>query len=253
VVAGSREKAGAAVLCSNAAVATGCGLVTLVIHPEASDRLEGLAPEVMVEFEASPEKLDWSRFTAAAVGPGFGLDADRRSCLRTLFEELPLPALFDADGLTALGELPVASVHPRCITPHPGEAARLLGSSTEEIQRDRWTAIQKLRSIAPCLLKGRYSLIADLEGRVRVNMPGNSALSTAGSGDVLTGIAAALLAQGLAPLDTLTSAAYLHGWTAQRSGRSRLTASELIALLGPAMDAVGSSGKPLSAKSVIGP
>ena len=73
------------------------------------------------------------------------------------------------------------------------------------------------------------------------------------SGDVLTGMVGALLAQGLNPADSLTSAAYLHGWVAQQSGRSRLSASELIGHLGPALDTVGQSAKPLSAKSVIGP
>ena len=121
------------------------------------------------------------------------------------------------------------------------------------VQRDRWAAIQTLRQIAPSLLKGRYSLIAESGGRIRVNTTGTPALSTAGSGDVLTGMTAALLAQGVAPLDSLTMAAYLHGWVAQRSGRSRLAASELITGLGPAIDAVGQSTKPLSAKSVIGP
>ena len=253
VIAGSQEKAGAAVLCSNAAVAMGCGLVTLVIHPEAATRLEGLGPEVMVEFSEAPLELDWSRFTAAAVGPGFGLDSDQRGCLQALFQKLPLPAVFDADALTALGQMPEKSAFARCLTPHPGEAGRLLGMGTSEVQADRWAAIQTLRQLAPSLLKGRYSLIAEAEGRIRVNMTGTPALSTAGSGDVLTGMAAALLAQEVAPLDSLTMAAYLHGWVAQRSGRSRLAASELITGLGPAIDAVGQSKKPLSSKSVIGP
>jgi NAD(P)H-hydrate epimerase len=253
VIAGSLEKAGAAVLCSNAAVAMGCGLVTLVIHPEAVNRLEGLGPEVMVECSSDPTSLDWSRFDAAAVGPGFGLDSEQQHRLNTLFQTLPLPAVFDADGLTALGEQPVPSSFTRCITPHPGEAARLLGTCSTEIQKNRWSAIEKLSAIAPCLLKGRYSLIASPGTRVRVNMTGNSALSTAGSGDVLTGMVGALLAQGLNSADSLTSAAYLHGWVAQQSGRSRLSASELVGHLGPALDTVGQSAKPLSAKSVIGP
>ena len=253
VLAGSREKAGAAVLCSNAALAMGCGLVTLVVPAEASHRLEGLGPEVMVEFSDEPTTLDWSRFTAAAVGPGFGLDSGRAAILRELYQALPLPAVFDADGLTALGSTPGTSRYPRCLTPHPGEAARLLGLSSGEVQEDRWAAIQRLRALAPCLLKGRYSLIAEAVGRVRVNMTGSSALSTAGSGDVLTGMSAALLAQEVEPLDALTMASYLHGWVASRSGRSRLSASELVAGIGPALDAVGQSEKPLSAKSVIGP
>ena len=253
VIAGSQEHAGAAVLCCNAAVALGCGMVSLAIHPAAKERLGALAPEVMVEFLEDPRALDWKRFSAAAVGPGFGTNSTQKACLKDLFLEADLPAVFDADGLTSLGEAPKPSPHPRCLTPHPGEAARLLGCTPAEIQADRWGAIRRLSEVAPCLLKGRYSLIAKQGCPTRINLTGTAALSTAGSGDVLTGMVGALLAQGVEPHDALTSAAFLHGWVATRSGRSRLAASELVQRLGEAIDSVGECSTPLPTRSLIGP
>jgi len=253
VIAGSREKAGAAVLACNAALAAGCGLVTLFIHPDALDRLGQLGPEIMVRPTEHPDAMGLEDFDALAVGPGFGLGIAQQSQLRALWEAAPLPAVFDADALTALGARPKSSVHPRCMTPHPGEAGRLLGCSTQDVQADRQAALARLTEISPCLLKGRNSLIGDGGDRFRINTTGSAALATAGSGDVLTGIVGALLAQGLARLDALTMGAFLHGWAAERVGRGYLAASELYVDLGSAMATVAERDTVLPTRSLIGP
>jgi NAD(P)H-hydrate epimerase len=253
VIAGSPEKAGAAVLACNAALATGCGLVSLLIHPDALDRLGQLGPEIMVQPTDNVAQADLSGFSALAVGPGFGTDAASEKALRSLWTDAPLPAVFDADGLSALVGAFASSPHSRCITPHPGEAGRLLESSSVGIQSDRIGAIRSLSAVAPALLKGRNSLISSGAGPIRINRTGSAALATAGSGDVLTGIVGALLAQGIAPFDALTMAAFLHGWAAERIGRPHLAAGELNQALGEAMATVGERGDVLAARSLLGP
>jgi len=253
VIAGSREKAGAAVLACNAALAAGCGLVSLLIHPDAVDRLGQLGPEIMIQPVDALTSADLSPFSALAVGPGFGTDPLAQEALRFLWENADCPAVFDADGLTALAGTFSTSTHPRCITPHPGEAARLLGSDASSIQADRIEAIRTLSAVAPALLKGRHSLISDAEGPIRINRTGNAALATAGSGDVLTGIVGAMLAQGVQPKDALTMSAFLHGWAAERVGRTHLAAGELNQVLGEAMATVGERKDVLSARSLLGP
>jgi hydroxyethylthiazole kinase-like uncharacterized protein yjeF len=254
VIAGSVECAGAAILTCNAAVASGCGLVTLLIHPSALERLGQLAPEVMVQPISDPAHADLSAFTGLAVGPGFGTDPDQKESLRAVWQQATQPAVFDADALTALEGHLLPSPNPRCLTPHPGEAARLLGKSSADIQADRLGAVRALAAVAPTLLKGRNTLIAQADsGPVRINPTGNSALATAGSGDVLTGIVGALLAQKVAPFEALTMAAFLHGWAAECLARPHFAAGELNDVLGQAMLSLSDAGPVLPARSVIGP
>ena len=201
VYAGSRGMEGAGVLTCLAALRAGCGLVTL--H---SDRVpRGLPVEVMHTTETLHERYD-----AVAVGPGLGVDPE---ALR-LWRELALPGVFDADGLNSLGPRPESSRHPRAITPHVGEAARLLGWKSQEVVERRLEASRALEGIAPSLLKGPNTLV----GARSFNPTGGPMLATAGSGDVLTGIVGAFLARGLASFEALQAGAFVHGLAGELAG-----------------------------------
>jgi hydroxyethylthiazole kinase-like uncharacterized protein yjeF len=232
VVAGSVERAGAAVLVCAAAIRSGCGLVSLFIAPEAIPRLGALPPEVMLRLDApTPEAL--AGFSAAAVGPGVGVEDAASNLLRSLWCALQIPAVFDADGLAALAQDPAPSPHPRAITPHPGEAGRLLGKTSAEVQADRLGTIHALGLLAPALLKGRHTLISGAPPSL--NPTGHPGLAVAGAGDVLTGLVGGLLAQGLSPQDALCVGAYVHGLAADQIGPGPFTASELAHALPKAL------------------
>jgi NAD(P)H-hydrate epimerase len=225
VLAGSEEKAGAAILACNAAIRTGAGLVTLFAPRAVWGRLGALRPEIMLE---DPERLDPGRFEALAVGPGLGQAPAVQDRCRALWREAPVPAVFDADGLNALAGHLGSARFPRILTPHPGEAARLLGGTAATVQVDRLAAVRALGATCTCLLKGRYTLVGG--GVPWINPTGSAALATAGSGDVLTGIVGALLAGGLDPERAACAAAFVHGLLAERAG-SRIVAGDLIEAL----------------------
>jgi NAD(P)H-hydrate epimerase len=232
VIAGSVERAGAAVLVCAAAIRSGCGLVSLFIPPEAIPRLGALPPEVMLRLD-EPTIEVLSGFGAAAIGPGVGVDDAATTRLWSLWRALPIPAVFDADGLTAVAHNPTPSDHPRAITPHPGEAGRLLGKTSAEVQADRLGALHALSALAPALLKGRHTLISGAPPSL--NPTGHPGLAVAGAGDVLTGLVGGLLAQGLGPEDALCAGAYVHGLAADQLGPGPFTASELAHALPKAL------------------
>lgn len=232
VVAGSAEKAGAGVLTCNAAIRAGAGLVTLFVSREAWPRLAALRPEVMVE---PVEHLAPERFSALAVGPGLGLTPEVVERCRGLWRSAPVPAVFDADGVNALVGALEPSPWPRIITPHPGEAARLLGCTTGQIQADRLASLRSLSSTCVTLLKGRHTLVSG--NPPSLNPTGGPALATAGSGDVLTGVVGAMLARGLGPERAGCVAAFVHGYAAELAGE-HLVAGDLIARLPEALAGV---------------
>jgi hydroxyethylthiazole kinase-like uncharacterized protein yjeF len=237
VIAGSVEKAGAAVLVCNAAIRSGCGLVTLLVHPEAASRLSNLRDEVMVQTSERIEPQDLTAFDAIAAGPGFGVGEEAAKCLMRLWHEVPAPGIFDADALTALASDPKPSNHPRCISPHPGEAARLLGLETAAVQSDRFSAVRALSEWGPALLKGRHTLVCG--ETLTINRTGTPALATAGTGDVLTGVVGALLAQGLSPTNALVCGAFVHGLAGELAGQSPIVAGDVISALPEAFRSVG--------------
>jgi NAD(P)H-hydrate epimerase len=153
---------------------------------------------------------------ALAIGPGIGLDPETREAVRTLVRDVARPMVVDADALTALtGALDHCrdAAAPRLLTPHPGEAARLLGCGIAEVQADRLASARHLaaESGAVVALKGARTVVAHPDGRATLNPTGNPGMATGGTGDVLTGIAGGLLAQGVAPAEALGAAVYLHG------------------------------------------
>ena len=225
VVAGSTAMAGAAVLCCRGALAAGAGLVTLATPRGALARLGGLPPEVMVVVSGEGHRLTSvpeGRWTAIVAGPGLGggvgLTANAKEALATLWADAPAPVLFDADALpAALG----VAAGPRLITPHPGEAGRILGRGTATVQADRFTAAEELAIGCVALLKGRNTLIAEAGRPLSINPTGGPVLATGGSGDVLAGVAGALLARGLTARDAARSAAWVHGRAGDRLAARR--------------------------------
>jgi ADP-dependent NAD(P)H-hydrate dehydratase / NAD(P)H-hydrate epimerase len=199
IIAGSKGKTGAALLSSFGALRAGAGLVTIAADRETQPVLEQKVLEVMTaQFSDLESILKLTEGKGAAVlGPGFGLDEERKALARELARELPVPCVLDADALTALGgdlESLQKTRAPRMLTPHPGEAARLLGRSTAEVQADRYGAVLELakRSGQVVVLKGAHTLIGSPEGAIRVCRAGTPALGVAGTGDVLSGVMGAL-------------------------------------------------------------
>jgi NAD(P)H-hydrate epimerase len=242
VIAGAPGRTGAAVLSGLGALRSGAGLVTLCPRAGAQSALDGKVIELMTADmpESVPSAIEFVKAEiankqAAVLGPGIGLDDDARQLVRQLALELEKPCVLDADALTLIGtdlaDLQKARA-PRVLTPHPAEAARLLGISTVEVQADRYTAAARLAAISGhcAVLKGARTLIAHPDGRGRVCPLDVPALAVAGTGDVLTGVIAALL-PGLAAFEAASAAVYLHaraGALAARADRG-LFASEVAA------------------------
>lgn len=218
---GSERYRGAALLATGAALRSGAGAV----------RYEGPVDVFAVHPEVMPAD---GRVQAWVVGSGLGQgDEARRRLTRVLASDVPV--LVDADGLRLLPKGRLERTAPTLLTPHSGEAAALLGSSAEEVDARRIEAARELARVydATVLLKGPLTLIADpLAATMRVNTHASADLATAGSGDVLAGLAGGLLAGGLLPFDAAAVAAYLHGAAGLLAARSGpVAAGDLVAAL----------------------
>ncbi len=248
VVAGSPGKTGAALLAGRGAQRMGAGLVSLAARGAAraaldAKVLEAMTVEIPEALEAGVVALlrECAGKKAAVVGPGLGLDATAQALARRLALELPLPCVLDADALTALAaDLSAlrAAAAPRVLTPHPGEAARLLGTTSAAVQADRHAAAAELagRTGQVVVLKGAGTIVAEPSGRSRVSAPGTPARASGGTGDVLARACGAMLA-GAAPHDAASAAVLAHaraGELAARSDRG-LLAHEVADLLPEAL------------------
>jgi NAD(P)H-hydrate epimerase len=230
---GSSGKTGALVLAALGAGRSGCGLVTTAFPNSLSTVFEskltssmtkGLPEENPGHFENSCGKILLDFMTdkeALGLGPGLGLNSGAKGLTEYLSTELPKPLVLDADALTNLSshlkELKKAK-GPRILTPHPGEAARLLKVSAKDIQEDRLAALRELaeQSGAVIVLKGQFSLIIEPSTKnYLINSSGNPALAVGGSGDLLTGLITGLLAQGLKPFWASALATFIHGLSGQ--------------------------------------
>lgn len=246
-IAGSAGKTGAAVLSALGAMRAGAGLVTIAADAATQRALDHKVLEIMTApFEESAAHDQLLALAAdkraALLGPGFGLGDARRQLARALARELPIPCVLDADALTAIGadstQLRAARA-ARILTPHPAEAARLLGCSTAEVQADRYAAARALaqRSGQVAVLKGARTVIAAPDGQLRVCGSGTPALGVAGTGDVLSGALAALLVR-VPPFVAAWAGVELHaraGELAARADRG-LLASEVASALPRALE-----------------
>ncbi len=260
VVAGSAGKVGSSLLTARAAMRTGAGLVTICSWPDAIASLESRVVEIMTAC-ISPDRIDASlgealaRRTAVAVGPGLGLDERARAAIDRIVLGWEGVKVVDADAITHfVGRADaLAGAKGQCIlTPHPGELGRLLGKSGQAIEQDRFGAVREAvaRTRAIVVLKGARTIVATPDSSMFISMAGNPALATAGSGDVLTGIIAAL-ACSLSPVRAACAGVLIHGlagdrWL-RRTGADRGMLAREIAEAVPAIIAALASGAdPLS-------
>ncbi len=246
VIGGSPATPGAvlmAAMSATAALRSGAGLVTAATSGGAVQTLVAHTPELMTL--SLPENADGSfdaeafdmgmleRATVLALGPGLGTATGSRELARKIVREAEQPLVVDADGLNALAEVDDWRAASRLLvlTPHPGEMSRLTGLSTTEVQSRRVEVAREFarRRGAYVVLKGRRTLIATPGGLVLVNPTGTPAMATAGSGDILTGILAGMLAQlpALAPEIVIGAAVYLHGLAAELAAAETTEAAML--------------------------
>lgn len=234
-IGGDHGTAGAIRLCGEAALRCGAGLVSVATRAEHLPALNAARPELMAHAVADVQALAplLARASVLAVGPGLGQGSWGRALWRAALDSR-LPRVLDADGLNLLAAEPrrfdgTAAV----LTPHPGEAARLLDCSVAAVERDRFAAVRALakRHGAVAVLKGSGSLIADPDGRLDVCPWGNPGMASGGTGDLLTGVIAALLAQGCTAWQAACLGVGLHaraGDCAARAGERGLLASDLL-------------------------
>ena len=237
ILGGTDGMIGAALLAGRAALKCGAGRVYLGLLGKHTPSVDFAQPELML---IPPEKLlEISGLNCLAVGPGLGLSKHAAALLERILPT-DIPLLLDADALNLVAANPALQTllknrpSPALLTPHPAEAARLLTCNTDAVQNDRIAAAVALASrfSSLVLLKGAGSICATPDGCWFVNPTGNPGMSSAGMGDVLSGIIAALLAQRMAPLEALLLAIFLHGaaadaLVAQGCGPLGLTASEV--------------------------
>ena len=241
VVAGSPGMTGAADLCARAAMRAGAGMVRLGVPglaiPEPPLEVVGrVLPETGWDRVVLDE-LD--RFRALVVGPGLGRTDATCAAVRALVAVAPVPVIVDADGLFALGdadavaEVVAARRHPTVLTPHEGEFAALAG---DRPRPDRMGSVRALarHTGATVLLKGSTTVVAAPDGRVLLENEGDARLATAGTGDVLSGVVVASLAQGLDGLEAAAGAAFLHATAGHLGWPRGLVAGDLLDLLAPA-------------------
>ena len=254
IVAGSRGKTGAAHLSAIGALRSGAGLVTIATPACCQPIVAAMAPEYMTEaIDEGPDGLDAAAVDRVlefardviAVGPGLGQGGGTREFVRALVDRATMPVVIDADGLNAFADDPdrLSGREGRdiIITPHPGEMARLVGMSTDEVQGSR---LEIARNFATAhriyvVLKGHRTLVATPDGKIFINPTGNAGMATGGTGDVLTGMIAAWLAQLLDAEAACQLAVYLHGMAGDLAeadeGEVAMTAGDLAAHLGDAV------------------
>ncbi|MCP3103514.1 NAD(P)H-hydrate dehydratase [Myxococcus sp. K15C18031901] len=247
VVAGSRGKTGAAALVSKAALRSGAGLVTVATRSDVLDAVQAHSAEIMgIPLEAAgPLGLgDLDALLAAAegkdalvMGPGIPRGPGTGALIGELVSRLDIPVVLDADALNAVADdvsVLRRAKAPVVLTPHPGEMSRLTGKSTREVQSERLEIVGRLATGlgVTVVLKGDRTLTAHPDGRVFINTTGNPGMATGGSGDVLSGVVGALLAQSLPIPDAVWTAVYAHGLAgdlvAARRGQLGLVAGDLI-------------------------
>jgi len=260
VVAGSLGMAGACALCANAALRGGAGLVTYATPANVQPTVVSMTPcatSIPLDVDAhgvltpvSVRQVLQYKCTVLAMGPGMGQGQPQQRLVQAAIEQ-EKPLVLDAAGLTNLSHVDNWPARRRCpmiITPHPGEFSALTGRTTKDIQADRpgtaQAAIQAWLEASQCdaplvlVLKGAGTIVTDGR-RLYVNDSGNPGMATGGTGDVLTGLTAALLAQGMPPLEAAVLAVHAHGkagdLAASEHGQVSLIATDLLDYLGKAL------------------
>ena len=249
VIAGSIGLTGAAALCSQAAILSGSGLVTLGIPKSLNPIMARKLTEVMTKplpqtreqslsYSALKEILRFAgKINCVAIGPGLSRNKSTQRLVRKLLTSLKKSIVLDADGINALEgkvNLLKSAKAPIVITPHPGEMSRLISLSKNEIARNKQRIAKKFANKynVVCVLKGHRSVVAGPRGKAYINTTGNPGMASGGVGDVLTGMIASFIGQGLSPFNAAKLGVYLHGLAgdlaARRKGEVSLIASDLL-------------------------
>ncbi|MEA2237847.1 MAG: ADP-dependent NAD(P)H-hydrate dehydratase / NAD(P)H-hydrate epimerase [Thermoanaerobaculia bacterium] len=235
IIAGSPGRSGAAVLAARGAIRSGAGLVTVATDAETAKLVNAGSIESMT-YSGDDIIAFANGRDAVLIGPGLADDDAGYARVRELVAAIDRPLVIDASALNAFASRASEinpSRRPRVLTPHPGELARLLGTTASEINAHRIDVAREAARITGCVvvLKGFQSLIAEPDGHVNVNPTGNPGMATGGMGDVLGGMIAALLARGIDPFDAAIAAVYLHGFAGdllkEKMGDTGLTAGDL--------------------------
>jgi len=230
IVGGDNGMAGAASLAALAALRTGAGLVTVLVHPECAHSLSAVSELMVLGWDSIDEKLEQA--TVILVGPGLGASKAAKDCLKKI-QGCNKPIVVDAGALDA-GFLRTLASDQVVITPHPGEAAGLLSTSTSEIQSNRLRASQQLVDAfgVVSVLKGSGSIIQQAESIPAINIAGNPGMASAGMGDVLAGMIAALMGQSLTPFEAAKTAVLIHALGAEEyasdNDETGLIASDIV-------------------------
>ncbi len=261
VVGGSVGLAGAPMMAAESVLRTGAGLCSVAVPQSiyaaaASTLREAMvhplpdAPEGCLRGDAISRLTPLlERATVLAIGPGWSTHLPAREALRELLGKVRVPCVVDADALNCIALDPTilpAQHPPLVLTPHPGEMARLMGTDTATVQANRLQiaceAAERFEAVV--VLKGARTVVATPEGRIWVNPTGNAGMATGGSGDVLTGVIAGLLAQGMDVEQSATAGVYLHGLAGdlavEETGQAGLIAGDIIRYLPKAMQSVQS-------------
>ena len=256
VIAGSLGKAGAAVMAARGALRTGAGLVSIAAPVELIPVIQQQVMEAMcipagetidgtLGIGSENELLRASgSMTACAIGPGLTTHYETVQVVKNLVQRMSIPMVIDADGVNALAgsaDMLKKAKAPVVMTPHPGEMARLLGVSTDDVQKDRigMASDAAAKFGVTLVLKGAGTVIATPHGEVFINTTGNPGMASGGTGDVLTGMIGSLLAQGYGPTQAACLAVYLHGLAgdlaAEEKGEAGMIAGDVIEKIPEAM------------------
>jgi len=254
ILAGSARFSGAAVLCAEAAMRSGAGLVSLGVPQGINNALIKIKPKEVMTLPLPQTRLGGLSFKGFSkiadflkkadlliIGPGLGQEKTTQELIRKLVRNVNKPMVIDADALNALsGNLKYLRTtnderRTTIITPHPAEMARLLRTTVKRVQGNRELIAKKFAADygVVLVLKGHNTIVADYKGNLYINKTGNPGMATAGSGDVLTGIIGAFLAQGLDAFNAAKYAVYLHGLAGDLAAKEKtqisLLASDIIA------------------------
>lgn len=243
LISGSYGKMGASVLASRACLRTGIGLLTVHIPEKGYQIMQTAVPEAMVDVDSSEtifsDDVVVEKYKSIAIGPGIGTDESTYLAIKTLLEKYRYPMVFDADAINLISmhwDLKALIPKGSVLTPHPGEFARLVGTSANSYERlGKQIAFAKQYSVT-IVVKGAFTTIVTPDGRCYFNTTGNPGMATAGSGDVLTGVILALLSQGYEPENAAQLGVYLHGLSgdiaASVKGERSLIASDIVDFMG---------------------
>jgi len=247
VLAGSLGLTGAAYLTSQAALLSGSGLVTLGIpkslnvivakklievmtRPLPETKAKSLSKKSYVEINKFCQKID-----VLALGPGLSQNKETQQLIRKVIASIDLPMVIDADGINALvGHLNMLGSQELILTPHPGEMARLIGKTVSFVRKNRKTLAKSFakKYNVTLILKGHHTIVASPQGKTYLNRTGNAGMASGGVGDVLTGIVASFIGQGLTMFDSAKLGVHIHGLAgdiaARKKGKISLIASDLL-------------------------